>query len=128
MVRLLVFSVLLCIALCVSPACDCERTGHQQAGAPRVETLAATNVGTASTTLNGTLADMEGYDTVRVWFYYWKESESGIHETPKQTITATGDFSAMVGPLTIGETYYFKAEGEGGGKSCVGGELNFTVH
>jgi hypothetical protein len=47
------------------------------------------------------------------------------HESPRQTMTAPGEFSIMVmGPFNIGSTYYFIARA---GATGHGSEKSFTV-
>ena len=126
MVRLLlVLTVLLSLALCTTPACG---TCGVKADAV-AETLAATNIGSASTTLNGRLTDMGDYKTVEVWFYYGPGDMSFIGQTPKQTMKAAGDFSAPTSAVTTGETYWFEAVAQGKGQShqYLGDDLTFTV-
>ena len=78
--------------------------------APRVETLAPTNVDTDSATLNATVTNHTGTDDI--WFEYG--SISGIYHyvTKKQSITGNGTVSFKLSdgyPIIPDKTYYYRA-------------------
>lgn len=129
MVRLLlVLTVLLSLALCTTPACGIVDPSKK--ADPVVETLAATNIGIASATLNGRLTDMGDCKTVEVWFVYWRvDNLNAFAIIEKQTMTAIGDFSAQTKALTIGGDYGFRAHvrGEGQSGDRAGNVLSFSV-
>ncbi|MBN1369872.1 MAG: hypothetical protein JW954_06530, partial [Dehalococcoidaceae bacterium] len=75
-------------------------------GTPEVATAAATSIEGDSAVLNGVLRSLGGAASVTVYFEYGATAELGT-ETPPQTITATGSFSAVVNGLEPGSTCYF---------------------
>lgn len=76
-------------------------------------------------TLRGNLPDLAGASSVEVYFLWGESPGVYTHETPRQTMTATGHFSSMImGPFNIGSTYYFVARV---GATGQGGEKSFTV-
>jgi hypothetical protein len=78
-------------------------------GNSEVTTLAATDVGTSSATLNG-YTSWEGYDGVEVMAYFKYGLTTSYGETTTPTyISSPGSFSAQISGLTPGTTYHFKA-------------------
>ena len=91
-------------------------TSTLDAGYPAVSTMAW---------LYGNLLDLGGNASVEVYFLWGESPGVYTHETPHQTVSATGTFSAMItGPFNIGSTYYFVARV---GATGQGEEKSFTV-
>ena len=78
-------------------------------GDTTVETLDATEISGSSATLNGNLPGLRGALSVDVFFQWGTESGSYPNETPRQTVTSLGTFSAEISGLSLGMTYYFVA-------------------
>lgn len=90
----------------MTPGCDCD----EDVNAPQVDTLDATDIMSLSTALNGNLRSLGSASRgVEVWFRWRSASDSGYSETPKQTMTSTGPFSAQIIGTMPGTTYYFRA-------------------
>jgi len=90
-----------------------------------IETLDATFISSLFATLNGELHDLGGASSVEVYFQWGESHGSYTHETPKQTMTSPGRFSAQItGPMMIGNTYYFRAKA---GATAQGSEKSFYV-
>jgi hypothetical protein len=92
-----------------------DRGSEREPSAPGravVNTLNATSISSLFATLNGELRDMGNASSVEVYFQWGESAGSLTHETPRQTLTTPGTFSAQItGPMTIGNTYYFRAMG-----------------
>lgn len=86
---------------------------------PAIQTKDAVISAATSTeaTLNGRLDDMGAETSVDV-FFEWDDnpSFSSPAYTSYQTRTATGDFSASITGLTLGQVYYFRVKAEGNAK------------
>ena len=76
---------------------------------PAVTTASATGVGTTTATLNGTLTNLGSASSVEVSFE-WGTSTSYSEETPVETRTSTGPFSATISGLSPSTTYHFRAK------------------
>ena len=99
-----------------------DRGGEQTT---QVVTLDATEISSLFATLNGELSDLGEASSVEVYFQWGESPGSYTHETPKQTKTSPGRFSAQItGPMMIGNTYYFRARA---GTTAQGSEKNFYV-
>ncbi len=72
---------------------------------PVVETLDATEISSLSATLNGNLPSLLPSSSSEVYFQWGTESGSYPNETPRQTMTSAGTFSAGITGLTPGATY-----------------------
>jgi hypothetical protein len=81
-------------------------------GGPRVAVKAATNIGIDSAVLNGELAHMGGATDCEVFFRYGTDPNNLDMETPKETMTSTGDFNHEITSLTSCQTYHFRAIAE----------------
>ncbi len=94
----------------------------------RINTDPATDVGTSTATLNGTLNSLGTAGTVTVSFEYGTQSGSYpyIAIAAESPMSGTGPFHADVGGLIPGTTYYCRAKGEGAGTG-YGEELSFTT-
>jgi len=86
-----------------------------------VNTLSATSISSLFATLNGELRDIGDASSVEVYFQWGESSVDLIYETPRQTLTAPGEFSAQItGPFMIGNTYYFRAMGVNADSGALG--------
>jgi len=91
-----------------------------------LETRDATMISTGFATLNGELIDMGGNSEVEVYFVWGENPGEYTEETPKQTMTSPGEFSAEITDLFIpGNTYYFQARADPEGS---GEEVSFYVY
>jgi len=91
-----------------------------------IETHEATMISTLFATLNGELEDMGDYSSVDVYFVWGENPGEYTMETPKQTITSIGEFSAEISDLLMPDsTYYFQARSDPDGR---GEELSFYVN
>jgi hypothetical protein len=93
---------------------------------PQVATNAATSLTGTSATLNGTLEQLGTSTTVSVSLEYGTAPGTYTAETTPLVQTATGAFSANIGGLTPGTTYYFRAKAAGE-VVAYGAELSFTT-
>ncbi len=95
-----------------------------------VSTNPASNIGSDSATLNGTLTDLGSNDTsVTVYFQYGTDITYGS-ETPHQTMNATGSFSADISGLSPDTTYHFRAVavGDQSGTTVYGSDVTFKTN
>ncbi len=109
---------------------DCSwsfTTGEQQEVAPSVQTDSATNVTKTTATLNGELTDMGSASQVTVYFEYGTDTSYG-NETPHQTLSATGSFSADITGLTPGTTYHFRAVAVNSAGTSYGEDKTFGTY
>lgn len=91
-----------------------------------LETHNATMISTIFTTLNGELVDMGNYSLVEVYFVWSERSGEYTNETPKQTMTSPGEFSAEISDLFMPDnTYYFQARSDPEG---MGEEVSFYIN
>jgi len=93
---------------------------------PSVSTNGATGVAVNSATLNGTLHDLGSVSSVDVSFQYGTSSGMYSNQTTAQSMTAAGDFNALIGGLSPTTTYYYRAKARGDGTS-YGTEHVFTT-
>lgn len=97
---------------------------------PEVTTDAASNVGTSSATLNGTLVALgTSGPSVNVSFE-WGTTQGGPYpnSTPAQAMTAPGTFQASLSTLPAGTTHYFRAKADGGTSGTdYGDEMSFQT-
>lgn len=90
-----------------------------QAAYPSVTTLAASNIGQTTATLNGDLTDTGGLDC-GVFFEYGK-TPSYEEATNPVNMSSTGNFSDSISGLSPGTTYYFRA-------CAVNGDVEYPIH
>jgi len=95
-------------------------------GGPRVVTDNATNIGLTAGTLNGNLKHMGGAPSCTVYFLYGTDENALNQQTPPQTMTAVGPFSASLANLTTNTTYYYKAVAENDADAWSGFILTVT--
>lgn len=93
---------------------------------PTVVTNAATNIGTTTARLNGSLTDMGTASTVTVYFKYGSTTAYG-YTTDSVDMTSTGSFWADMSGLSPGTTYHFMAVAEGDGPTQYGDDMSFTT-
>ena len=93
---------------------------------PSVTTSDASEVGSTTTTLNGSLDDLGGASTVNVYFKYGT-TISYEHSTSTQPKTSTGSFSADISGLTEGTEYHFAAAADDGDTEVVRADKIFTT-
>jgi phosphodiesterase/alkaline phosphatase D-like protein len=94
---------------------------------PSVSTYDATSVTNNSANLNGTLHYTGSGGTADVSFQY--STTSGIYsqETPAQTMSAPGDFTAGLTGLTPDTTYYYRAKAHNDRGTSYGTQHMFTT-
>lgn len=73
-----------------------------------VLTEPATDITTASATLNGDLSSLGNYATVQVWFD-WGTTTAYGNSTPPLTYPAVVEYSVPIVGLSTGATYHFRA-------------------
>ena len=99
---------------------------------PSVSTSPATNIRLNSATLNGRLLDIGTASSDNLSFryapdsYFSSHNNSYIDETPVQTMSAPGIFSADISGLQPGTLYHFAAVAEGAGR-VQGMDSTFTT-
>ncbi len=96
---------------------------------PNVETMPATGTTDTASTLNGNLRFLGSAVTDNVSFEYGN-AHGGPYpiSTPPQAMSATGPFLANLSDLTPGNTYYYRARGDGGEYGMgYGDEMSFTT-
>lgn len=93
---------------------------------PSVATGDASSVDTVSAMLNGDLMSLGTAGNVTVSFEWGTTPGSYAYITADQARTSTGAFSAYLGGLTPGTTYYFRAKADGDGDPVYGPEKSFT--
>ncbi|MBN1643880.1 MAG: hypothetical protein JW856_03590 [Dehalococcoidales bacterium] len=93
---------------------------------PDVNTLSATNVTTATATLNGFLESLGSAPSVDVYFEYGIGTYN--QKTSAQTLTATGGFTADIAGLTTGALYQFRTVADGGIHGITSGpDMTFST-
>jgi len=93
-----------------------------------VSTGDATNVGTDSATLNGSLDDLGGADSADCYFEYRETGSNAWTATSGQTIGSTGSFSEDVSGLSSDTDYEFRAVADASdGDSNAGATNGFTT-
>jgi hypothetical protein len=91
-----------------------------------VVTHDATMISTMFTTLNGELVEMGDLSSVDVYFVWGENPGEYTKETPRQTMTSPGEFSAEISDLFMPDTtYYFQARSDPEGS---GEEQSFYVN
>ncbi len=96
-------------------------------GAPIVSTTAATNVGTTSAWLNGTVNPNGGTTTV---YFQWGLTTSYGNTTSSQNIgngTASVDVVSQITGLTSGTTYYYRVVATNANGTSTGGPQSFIT-
>ena len=81
-------------------------------GGPRVAVKAVSDIGLDSAVLEGELTHMGGAVDCKVFFRYCTDKDNLDMETPKETMTSTGNFNYEITSLTSCQTYYYKAVAE----------------
>lgn len=92
-----------------------------------VETLAATDVGPSSVTLNGALTELEGVEAATVSFEWIASDGSFPNTTSGQTLTAAGAFEAELSGLENDTQYDFRAVAEADGVEETGDSMSVTT-
>ena len=93
---------------------------------PTVATEAATSIGAATATLNGSLTNLGSASSIEVSFEWGTTTDYGNETTP-QEVTETGTFSATLSSgLTANTTYHFRAKAVGQGTG-YGIDRTFTT-
>lgn len=103
-----------------------DRTFTTGPAPPAVSTTGATEVGTGSATLAGSLESLGSADKVEVSFQ-WGETKAYGRQTRAERKTSTGGFSAEVRGLDPGATYHFRAWANGSGDPVYGADMTFTT-
>lgn len=94
----------------------------------RVATNSPTSVGETTVTARGELTRLSGYDSADVSFEYRQSGAQSWTETPRQTLTSAGVFSADISGLSSNTDYEYRARAEApDGTVDVGGVLSFTT-
>jgi len=94
---------------------------------PSVETNDASNVDTASATLNGYLGALGTANIVNVSFEYGTATGAYTRLTASQARTGVGVFSADLSGLDPGTAYYFRAKADGDRDPVYGPEKTFAT-
>lgn len=92
-----------------------------------VATDSATDVTTSEATLHGELVDMGDDPSADVWFGWGEKGTTDGNTTPRQTLTAPGEFSATIDSLASGTTYEFHAVAANDTSHDTGAQLEFTT-
>ena len=95
-------------------------------GGPRVVTENATSIGLTAGTLNGNLKHTGGAPSCTIYFLYGTDENTLNQQTPPQTKTAVGPFSAPLTNLTTNTTYYYQAVAENDADAWSGIVLTVT--
>ncbi len=93
---------------------------------PSVTTDNATNIGSFSARLNGTLTSLGTASSANVSFRWGTSSGNLTSETPVQTLSANVTFYSNLTGLSANTVYYFRAKAVGHGTS-YGDEKSFTT-
>ena len=102
---------------------DAEHTNDDEP--PYVETNDATNINTASATLNG-FANGQGLST-RVWFEYGLDRDMDNTTSRKSLGSGASDFSAPILKLKTNAVYYFRAVARNNEGTAYGNTLSFRT-
>jgi subtilisin len=103
-------------------------TGDDGGSKLSVATDSATSVETETATLNGTLSDLGGAESVEVSFEWGEAGGSLPNETGTRTLSSSGSFSADVSGLSEGTDYEFRAvAATGDGTTDTGATKSFTT-
>ena len=81
-------------------------------GGPRVIVKGASDIGIDSAVIEGQLTHMGGAASCEVFFKYGTDPDNLDMETPKETMTSTGDFNYELTGLSSCQTYYYRAVAE----------------
>jgi len=92
---------------------------------PEVRTIAPSNVGPTTATLNGYLEDTGG-ETCDVWFEYGETTSYGS-STSHQPKSSTGSFSKGISDLEDDTTYHFRAVAENSQGTDYGEDETFET-
>ncbi|HDS59614.1 MAG TPA: PKD domain-containing protein [Thermoplasmatales archaeon] len=95
-------------------------------GTPSVSTGSADGVGSDSTTLHGSLTDLND-QSCQVWFQYGKTTSYGSITLPKTTKYQAGDFSASLSGLDPDTTYHYRAVAGNSRRTAYGQDRTFTT-
>ena len=87
-------------------------------GGPRVAVDNVSSIGLTSATLEGDLTHLGGAADCKVFFRYGTDPDNLDIETPKQTMTSTGNFDYEITGLTSCVTYYYRAYAENDADTC----------
>jgi len=107
---------------------DDDEVENQDADPHKIDvvTREATMISTVFTTLNGELVNLGNYSSVEVYFVWGEGPGEYSKETPKQSMTSPGEFSAEISDLFMPDnTYYFQARSDPEGR---GEEVSFYVN
>lgn len=93
-----------------------------------VGTDSATNVGTTSATVNGSLDDLGGAESVDCYVEWRPTGTDSWNTTAAQTLSSTGSFSDDISGLEHGREYEYRAVGEASdGDVDQGSTVTFTT-
>jgi len=97
------------------------------AAPPSVNTIAATEIGSTSATLNGNLTSLGTASAVQVSFE-WGPTDSYVFATVSQVMISTGAFSfPHIAGLAPSTTYHFRAKAVEGGSTLYGEDMTFIT-
>jgi len=100
-------------------------TGGVTPVSPTVVTNAASFITATGATLNGNLSSLGSVSPVTVGFDYGLTTSYGT-STPTANMTAAGAFATILGGLTPGTTYHFRAKAIGS-STVYGADQSFTT-
>jgi len=95
-------------------------------GGPRVITQNASDIKQTEVTLKGQLNHLGGAASCDVSFLYGTDPDVLNLQTPLQTMTAIGEFTATLTSLTTNKTYFYKAVAQNDADSWTGLIFNVT--
>lgn len=102
-------------------------SGNSHISTPAVQTDTATAVTDNSAVLNGNIVSDNGYDTTEYGFIWGDDSSSLTNTLKVGTDNHSGSFTATLGSLTTGTTYYFQAYAKNSEGSGQGAVISFTA-
>jgi len=95
---------------------------------PTATTQTATSITATTATLNGNLLTMGTATSINACFQWGTVSTVYANQTPVHSVTSPQPFTAALGSLTNGTTYYYRAKADGGVYGSVFGvEKSFTA-
>jgi subtilisin family serine protease len=102
-------------------------TTDSQPASVSVSTDSASGVGTSSSTLNGSLTDLQNASSADVYFEYGQSGGSLSNTTATQTLSSTGSFDASISGLSADTSYDYRAVASAGNASDSGITNSFTT-
>lgn len=92
-----------------------------------VTTDGAGDIGTASAALTGTVTQLDGTDSVTVYFEWGPSTDGLTTATAQQTLTSTGSFEESISGLDTDTAYDFRAVATVDSEVATGSTLTFQT-